>query len=140
MIYTQKKIKNLLLVEDNKATRYINEVFIKKTDYVENVLIAKNGLEAINIINSGTIPEIILLDLNMPISDGWDFLSHFYNDKNYSKSKIIIMLGETLDEFNLNNAKIQYGIHDFSSKIISKSELSYYIEDYNEQKNSLLAC
>ena len=139
MTYTQKKIKNLLIVEDDRATRYINEVFIGKTGLVQNVLIAKNGLEALNIVNSGIIPEIILLDLNMPISDGWDFLSHFYNDTNYSKSKIIIMLGETLDEFMLNNAKIQYGIEDFASKIISKSELSTYIEDYHKQKNHAFA-
>lgn len=139
MAYSQKKIKNLLLIEDNKATRYINEVFIKKTNSVKNLFVAKNGLEAINIIKSGIAPEIILLDLNMPLLDGWDFLSQYHSNKNYSKSKIIIMLGETLDDYMLDYAKTQYGIQDFSSKIISKSELSYYIEDYHEQKNSILA-
>jgi len=137
MTYAKKKINNLLLVDSTKSSRYINEVFIKKTNFVKNVLITTNGLEAIEVINKGIIPEIILLNLNMPIADGWDFLSLFYNNPNYSKSKIVVMLAETLEDFKADFAKKEYHIQDFSSKIISKAELSYFIEDY-QQKNSTL--
>lgn len=128
-----KKIKTLLVVEDNKATCFLNQIIIKKTGLVENIMTVNNGKEALAIIESDIIPEIILLDINMPIFNGWDFLNSFYKHPKYSTSKIVIMLGETLSKDMLEIATNKYNIYNYISKVISKSELTTFVEDYNKQ-------
>ena len=77
-------IKLACIIDDDEV--YINLVKkvidIKKLS--ENLLVFKNGREALDYfsaiienLNQNAFPEIILLDLNMPVMDGWDFLKKF---------------------------------------------------------------
>ena len=80
----QPSIKLSCIIDDDEV--YINLVTkiidIKKLS--DNLLIFKNGQEALdyfkaitNNISEDIFPEIILLDLNMPVMDGWRFLKEF---------------------------------------------------------------
>lgn len=77
-----KKIDLVCLVEDEPIQAFITTKMIKMTGMVETIMIFNNGKEAYDklraiILSSAKLPEIILLDLNMPIWDGWQFLDEF---------------------------------------------------------------
>lgn len=73
----------ILLVDDDDVTNFLSREMFRL--YHPNVCIdiALNGKEAIELLlraseEVGTsLPQIILLDINMPVMDGWDFLDHF---------------------------------------------------------------
>jgi CheY-like chemotaxis protein len=62
----------LLVVEDNAATREALGGFLRQAGY--SVLGAANGQEALDCLERETHPDLILLDMMMPVMDGWRFL------------------------------------------------------------------
>jgi len=89
-----KTLNKVLLIDDSNATNFYNQTILAKTGYVDEVLVANNGLEALEILKSGVVPEILFLDINMPVMNGWDFLAEFKKlDSSYRNTTIILMLG-----------------------------------------------
>ncbi len=84
-----KQPKKVLLVEDDAALSDAFAIMLRKNDY--DVVVAFNGQEALEIVKSFT-PDIILLDLLMPIMGGREFLQHFENS-----SDIPIIVFSNLD-------------------------------------------
>ena len=77
-----KKINLACITEDDPTHVYITKRFLNLTGLVDSILICSNGKDAFTklkaIISSGEkLPELILLDLNMPVWDGWQFLDAF---------------------------------------------------------------
>src|SRR5437868_13909160 len=64
--------KTLLVVEDDDVTREGLAIALRQAGYA--VVPAANGLEALNALRAGPRPEAILLDMLLPVLDGWHFL------------------------------------------------------------------
>jgi CheY-like chemotaxis protein len=56
---------------------------------------ASNGADALFILGKGSFPRVILLDLNMPIMDGWDFVSALERMPDLPRIPIVVMSGVT---------------------------------------------
>jgi response regulator of citrate/malate metabolism len=92
------KLNCILLIDDDSITNFINERLIKKLNVTNEVKITMNGEEGIhyiqNLCNKGELcPELILLDINMPVMNGFEFIRAFenLNIPNKDKVKIIIL-------------------------------------------------
>lgn len=83
------KEHKILLIDDDPIFLTLAELAIKKER--SNVLISKasNGEEAINFLNNESV-DLIFLDLNMPVMNGWEFLESV-SDKTDLKDKIYIL-------------------------------------------------
>ncbi len=71
MTSERKDAKTILVVEDDDATRESLGLILGARGY--GVLGAANGEEALGLLRSGPHPDLILLDLMMPVMDGWQF-------------------------------------------------------------------
>jgi response regulator of citrate/malate metabolism len=93
------KINCVLLIEDDQVTNFLNNRIIKGLRISEKINLAHNGKEALNFVknfalmNLNTGPELILVDLNMPVSDGFEFIYGFKELQlsNSDKIKIIVL-------------------------------------------------
>ena len=75
-------LKSVLLIDDDEATNFLHQLIIKKSGLTENINIARDGKEALRYLTSviegkHALPELIFLDINMPIMDGWEFLDEY---------------------------------------------------------------
>jgi CheY-like chemotaxis protein len=65
--------KRLLVVEDNEVAREGLAAVLRPAGY--EVILASNGQEALNVLATGPAPDLILLDMLLPVLDGWQFLN-----------------------------------------------------------------
>ena len=128
-----EKMKRFLLVDDSDATNFFNKTIIKKTKCVEEILIAKNGKEALDYIKSGVLPEVLFLDINMPIMDGWEFLKEFQKlDNDIKKSIVIIlMIGAKLSDEEIEKTRSFHEIKEFQDKMLTKTIVCNIVAKYS---------
>jgi len=85
---TSTNQKIILVVEDDEEILSSVKMFLELEGY--KVLIAPNGFEAMNILKTTGIPNLILLDMKMPIMNGWEFAIEFL-DKHDHNAPIVVM-------------------------------------------------
>lgn len=98
-----EKINNLLLIEDNDITILITKKMIEKTGLVENIVITKNGKDGYDYLDfcleqQRCLPEVILLDIMMPVWDGWTFLEKVKEVGLLKKLNIYLYTSSVSDE------------------------------------------
>jgi len=129
-------LDTILCIDDDPITLMLCKMVITKASFSNEIATAKNGEEALKYFNtlkqtnsnSNIIkhPQLIFLDLNMPVMGGWEFLDSFatadYSDYNDTK---VIILSSTIDPEDLEKSKKYSMVIDFLSKPISKEMLEY---------------
>lgn len=108
-----------LLIEDNLIDQIVTQQLLKKVFNAEQIIIANNGQEGIQWLNSNknNQPLIILLDIQMPIMNGYEFLEEFDKLSNETKKDIqIYILSSTLDSDEIAYLKQNQYVIDLFSK------------------------
>lgn len=90
------KIKRILLIDDDPITNFANQLLLEDLAVAEQVLVATNGQEALQRIRQlgagGTCPELILLDINMPVMNGFEFLEAYEGFGSAQKQSVVILM------------------------------------------------
>ena len=73
------KVDRVLLVDDDDSQNNLTRSAIEATDVVESVVMVKDGREAFRFLHKDVpaTKTLILLDINMPVVDGWEFLKNY---------------------------------------------------------------
>jgi len=128
-------LDKILFIDDDPITLMLCKMVISKSFFSKEIVTAKNGEEALQYFNKlkqvnsndqSTKPQLIFLDLNMPVMGGWEFLDSFSTSdySEYNNTKVII-LSSTIDPEDLEKSKKYPMVIDFLSKPISKEMLEY---------------
>ncbi len=80
--------KTILIVDDEREILLTLREFLEMEGY--RVLIAENGFDALKILDQGEIPNLILLDMKMPIMNGWAFAIEFLNRHDHLSPIVVI--------------------------------------------------
>jgi len=126
-------IKKVLCVDDDTISLTISQLLLKRTGFASEVVTAIDGSDALDYFEKifasdphsiENAPELILLDINMPIMNGWEFLEAYvplYASK-LSKTRIVI-LSSTIDPEDFAQAKKYPVVIQFISKPLSIDNL-----------------
>ena len=114
-----KAIGLVMLVDDNDTDNFISKRIIEITDFAKVVIVKSSGKSALDYLdenreNVDGLPEIIFLDINMPIVDGFVFLYEFekFNDIVKDRCRVIILSSSDnkrdIDKIVNNNYVIKF--------------------------------
>jgi CheY-like chemotaxis protein len=123
----KKKLKCVLLVDDNEADNFFHKRILKESGITDQIEIATDGEEALDFLitrgkdgvppGQNLLPELIFLDINMPVMDGWTFLEEYDKLGDSLKSKIIIvMLTTSVNPADKKHLEKRQGRVDFLQK------------------------
>lgn len=119
-------MKNVLLIDDDSTFQFIGKALLKYVGIPpENIQSALSGKHAMDLLTSmgKSLPDLILLDLNMPIMDGFGFLDAFNKMEHPEKSRSkIIVLTSSHNAADMERVR-QFGITKYMTKPLQEEAL-----------------
>lgn len=125
------KPATVLIVEDDTDLNSAYQLILSSAGH--NILCAENGKDALEVIKKHGTPDIILLDLRMPVMDGIEFLKHYDAPKH---PDVTIVVFSNYDAQKEVDEAYRLGAHRYVLKArAAPKELLRIVEDVLEEKN-----
>ena len=124
-----KENLQILIIDDDEINNFIAARLIDKLPVKADINTRLNGLEGLNYIKSNIekqehLPDIIFLDINMPIMNGWEFLEEFENIKSQIHKEVCInMLSSSVYNDDITKAKTYSSVNKFISKPLTVEKI-----------------
>jgi len=123
--------KTVLVIDDDLVTILLNKMVLASASFCDNIVEVTNGEEALSYfenIEKGNIPmdnfpEVILLDLNMPVMDGWEFFENFVQKfPEFAQKTNIFVLSSSINPKDQERALKDPNIAAFFEKPLDEVE------------------
>jgi len=130
-----KKLPLICIIDDDKIYQFMLTRIINNNKQAERIITFSDGEKAIQYIidNKGTnenIPDIIFLDTNMPVMDGWQFIEEYARIKTEIKKKVVIvMLSSSINPIDFERAANISEISEYIIKPIKLEEVKIFFDD-----------
>lgn len=122
------KVDIACIIDDDPIFVFGTKKIMKLANFCNSFLVFHNGEEALNHLkpiiesNNDSLPDVILLDLNMPVMDGWEFLDEFIKIP-CEKEITIYIVTSSIDPMDIDRAKDYDNISNYLIKPISSQKL-----------------
>lgn len=122
-------MKKILVIDDDVAMAFVTRKMIETSGVATEVQVAKDGRAALEILAQNNMrnekqPDLILLDINMPLMNGFEFLNAFNHLEYGSRDNIrVVILSSSDDPDDINRAR-GLGIIDYLVKSVSTARLA----------------
>ena len=132
-----EKLTSVLLVDDDETTNFVNEMLLEDLDVTQQILVAHNGQEALEVIQQrcqeGLCPRLILLDINMPVMNGFEFLEAYEQlDFPNKQSVVIVMLTTSLNPKDVDRLR-SLPNHGFLNKPLKRETINALFQAHFDQ-------
>ena len=124
-----KTLDNVLLVDDNPADNFIHKRILTRSHCAAHIEVALNGAEAINLLKQHlqehtNLPELVFLDINMPVMNGWEFLEAYAElPLDGTRPPIVVMLTTSLNPSDIARAKDSGLVAEYVDKPLTQETL-----------------
>jgi len=125
----QKKLEIVYVVDDDDVYQYVIKKKIEKRNVANQIKTFKNGHDAIEYLtliahSDHELPDVIFLDINMPVMDGWDFLEEYMALKCRLKKKInLYVVSSSIHQSDIERARNISEVTDYIIKPMNDDQL-----------------
>ena len=122
----------ILLVEDNEGDIVITEYAMRQAKLVNHMMVARDGDEALDVLfkrngfEDAATPDLILLDLNLPKTDGFEVLKTIKSNKTLMRIPVVVLTSSSADIDRIKS----YDLHAncFVAKPVRSSEFIHVVQ------------
>lgn len=126
-------IESILLIDDSEPDNFLHEYLLKKSGKFNEILSVLNVERALELLKKRTnenkkLPKIIMVDINMPRLNGWEFLDILFEDQSMDLSEThLYMLTTSLNPDDKEKALNEYKLTDFYNKPLTLTHIEEVI-------------
>lgn len=135
------RLNCILVIDDDEATNFFTRMILEKAGCARFIKIVESGSEALDyLLNSTEVgcnrkqfpcPDLILLDINMPAMNGWEFLEEYKKLSKESRGKIMtVMLTTSLFPEDIEKANKMPEISGFEHKPLTTEKLEKILQKH----------
>ena len=130
------KIKTCCIIDDDPIFIYGTKRMIKETDFCNSIIVFNNGEDALLGLTEAfdihhELPQVIFLDLNMPIMNGWEFLDEFVKLPNTTLAQTVIyVISSSVDPRDIERVKEYELISNYILKPITPNDLEMVLNTH----------
>ncbi len=96
------------IIDDDTINQFVFTRIIQNHHFTKEIITFPNGQEALSFLTNNLdcqkIPDVIFVDINMPVMDGWEFLEH-YTQLKISKKVLIYLLSSSVNPADIEKSK-----------------------------------
>lgn len=127
-----KKYRTVMLIDDNEIDNLINQKMIESASITDNIYThtgAKSAIEFLRNVEQldvvdQVLPDVIFLDIDMPLMDGFQFLEEFEKLSNIIKKKCkIVMLTSSINPQDFSRSKKYINVRSYLNKPLSHDNI-----------------
>jgi CheY-like chemotaxis protein len=137
-----KKLKSVLLIDDNKATNFLHETLFEELDVSECIAIEYNGKDGLahldRLAGGDDYPELILVDIHMPVMDGFDFLEGYRQRQYHEKyDSLVVMLTTSTNPRDVDRI-LAAGFAEYLPKPLVEENILELVHKYQNRSSSTI--
>ncbi len=126
---------NICLIDDDNIYQFTARKLLESTGLANQIQSFYNGSEAISYFkdqknnNLETLPDVIFLDINMPIMNGWEFLEEYHKlYNNFPKPIVVYVVSSSIDSNDMQKSREYKTVSDYIVKPINRIQYKELIE------------
>jgi len=130
--------RTVALIDDDKIFQLTTSRTMQLAGLAENILQFDNGEDGLRFLRENAnepdaLPDVIFLDINMPMVDGWMFLEDYALMKDLLKKAIVIyMVSSSIDPRDVSRAHGNENVMDYILKPVSREKLAEIMQKHAE--------
>lgn len=128
----------VMLIDDDNTTNYLNERLLNEMQVSKKIVVMKNGKEAIDYLKAAAAgengvksPDLIFLDIKMPVMDGFSFLEAYQKEGlDMTDQVIILMLTSSASFYDLERLRNYNKVKQHFSKALTRHDVREIMREY----------
>ena len=124
----------VMVVDDSVTVRKVTQRLLAREGY--QVLLAKDGVDALRQLED-TVPDVMLLDIEMPRMDGFDLARHLRGDERLREVPIVMISSRTADKHR--NHAMSLGVNVFLGKPYGETQLLQEVAGFTAARRKAMA-
>ena len=132
---TRTVIDSVLLIDDDAISNFLNTRLLKEMQVAQDIKVTLNGEEALRFLQqekaaNRPFPELILLDINMPVMNGFEFLEAFREITDSDFHSVVIILTTSTNTRDFDQLQRYEEVEVYLSKPLTDDNLDYIIKKH----------